>query len=141
MEYIRREGDKQYRKVNVHSDGVPAFQDFTTVGEKVSYGNEYVIEVLRSDGTTELFREGGALTVNYAFNGPDNILIDQQVPLLRVWMRSADCPAVSYQVPNVLPAATVGRCFEMKVIGGVQGIELFGDKYFEKVYFLTKKLN
>ena len=138
MEYIRREGDKKYRKVSVGGDGIPPFQDFTAPGEAVRYNNDQVIEVLREDGNTALFREGGALTVNYAYNGPNQILIDK-VPLARVWMRSANCPAVSYKVPNALPEVAVGNCFELKVIGGVQGIELFGDKYFEKVYFLTKK--
>lgn len=134
--YVRRSGDKKYRKVSIQSEVVPGYQDFTAPGEAVQYTDFQVVEILREDSTTELFHEGGVETANYAYGGTDRFLIGKNIPLARVWMRRTDGTGIPYKVPNELPSK--GTSAEFKVPGGVQGMELFGDKYFEMVYKLQK---
>lgn len=134
--YVRRSGDKKYRKVSIVKVEDVRYQDFVSLGESVAYSDIQVLEVLREDGTTELFHEGGVETANYTYNNMDRFLIGKNVPLARVWVRRTDGTGIPYKVPNELPL--MGNSAVFKVPGGVQGLELFGDKYFEMVYKLQK---
>lgn len=134
--YVRRSGDAKYRKVSIQSEVIPAYNDFTAPGETVQYTDFQVLEVQRLDGTTELFHEGGVETANYAYGGADRFLIGKNIPLARVWVRRTDGLGIPYKVPCELPAK--GNSAEFKVSGSVQGMELFGDKYFEMIYKLQK---
>lgn len=130
--YVRRNGDVKYRKVSIQSEVLPGYQLFTAPGESVQYTDFQVVEVLREDGTTQLFHEPGVVKVNYAPGGMDKFLLDKDVPLARVWMRRNDGIGIAYKVPTGLPVK--GNSVEFCVPGGVQNMELFGDKYFQMVY-------
>ena len=134
--YVRRDGDAKYRKVSIQSGITPQFQEFTAKGEAIAYTAFQVVEIMRDDGTTVLFHEGARQAASYTYGGLDKILIGSDVPLARVWMRRADDARVAYKVPCNLPVT--GASVEFKVTGSVQGMELFGDKYFEMVYAREK---
>lgn len=134
--YVRRNGDVKYRKVNIQSEVLPQFKEFTSLGESVQYTDFQVLEVLRENDTTELFHEGGVETANYAPGGLDRFLLNKNIPLARVWMRRSDGTGIPYKVPVELPVK--GNSMELRVPGGVQGMELFGDKYFEMVFKLQR---
>lgn len=134
--YIRRSGDKKYRKVSIQSEILPTFKDFTSPGEAVQYTDFQVVEVERMDGTTELYHEGGTEAASYTPGGADRFLLNKNIPLARVWMRRTDGTGIPYKVPMELPVK--GSSAEFRVPCGVQGMELFGDKYFEMVYKLQR---
>lgn len=134
--YVRRSGDVKYRKVNIQNASVPNYADFTSPGESIAYSDVQVVEVLRADGSTELFHEGGVEIANYCAAGPDKFLISQNIPRARMWMRRSDGTGIAYKVPVDLPAKS--GSVEFRVPCGVQGMELFGDKYFEAVYQMRR---
>lgn len=134
--YTRRSGDLQYRKVNIKSNQLSDYKAFTGPGETISYTDYQVMEVLREDGTTELFHEGGAEITHYAYDGVDKIRIKANIPLERVWMRHGDGTGIVYKVPSGLTGD--GTSVEFRVPCGVQDMELFGDRYFEMIYKLRK---
>lgn len=134
--YVRRSGDKKFRKVSIQSEVIPQYQDFSAPGESVSYTDFQVLEVLRENGTTELYHEGGVETANYAYSGMNGFLIGKNIPLARIWARRSDGLGIPYKVPCELPVK--GNSVEFRISGSVQGMELFGDKYFEMVYKLQK---
>lgn len=134
--YIRRTDDVKYRKVSIKSAIIPVFEEFTGVAEAVQYTDLQVVEVLRKDGSTALFHESGVEVASYSPGGPDRFLISQNIPRERIWMRRTDGTGIPYKVPNELPVK--GNSVEFRVPCGVQGMELFGDKYFEMVYQLQR---
>lgn len=134
--YIRRNGDVKYRKVSIQSEILPQYKEFTSAGESVQYTDFQVLEVLRENGTSELFHEGGVETASYAPGGPDRFLLGKNIPLVRVWMRRSDGTGIPYKVPTELPVK--GSSVEFRVPCGIQGMELFGDRYFEMIYKLQR---
>lgn len=130
--YVRKDGDVKYRRVSIQTEMLPPFEDFTAAGEVISYLPAQVVEVLRSDGTTALFHDEPVMKANYQISAVNKILIAKDVPLARVWVRKIDNDRVCYKVPSTLPV--VGGGMEFRVSGSAQGMELFGDKYFEMVY-------
>ena len=134
--YIRKNGDVKYRKVSVQSDTEPVFMEFTAPNESISYTEVQIVEVVREDGSTELYREGPLEIAQYTTGGANKFLINRAVPRNRLWMRRNDGMGVDYKVPVQLPEDG-GNAFFL-VSSGVQNMELFGDKYFEKIYQLQK---
>ena len=134
--YVRRDGDKEYRKVSIQSEITPPFQDFTAPNETVSYTTFQGVEVQREDGTTTLFYEAGVTVAHYTYAGMNKILIDKIVPTARLWMRREGAENVAYKIPSDLPVT--GPSKEFRITGGVQGMELFGDKYFNMVFQFSK---
>lgn len=135
--YVRKSGDLKYRKINLESEGIPQFKEFTALGESISYTDKQVMEILEENGATKLYYANGAMVATYTYGGVDRILIGSDIPLERVWMRRIDGTGIPYKVPAGLIGK--GGSVEFRVPCGVQGMELFGDKYFEMVYKLQKK--
>lgn len=134
--YIRRTGDKAFRKVSIQSGITPKFTDFTGPGEAVQYLPMQVIEILRDDGTTALFHDGSAEIANYSAGGVDRFIMRQNIPRDRLWVRRADGSGIPYKVPADLEV--VGGNVVLQIPAGVSGMELCGDKYFEMIYQLQK---
>ena len=132
--YIRKSGDKAYRRVSVTSTALPRFEDFSVEGQLVNYPDTgVVLEILREDGSTELFYQGPRAMAQYVTLGTE-IRMSQDVPTERLWIRRADGVGVPYKVPSDLPKNS--GLISFYVPGGAQKMELYGDKYFEKIYEL-----
>lgn len=134
--YVRKNGDLKYRKVSIQSTAIPSYIDFTCVGESVSYSDVQVLEVLREDGTTQLFHDGGIEMASYRHKGMDVFVLSSGIPRARLWMRRNDGTGIHYKVPTDLPVN--GANVEFRVPGGIRNMELFGDKYLEMVYHLQQ---
>lgn len=130
--YVRRAGDMKYRKVSIQSEVIPAYKEFAAPGEVVQYTDMQVVEVLRDNGSSELFYEPGVTKVNAAPGGANRLLLDSNVPTVRLWMRRTGGTGIPYKVPDNLPIS--GNSKEFRVPCGVQGVELFGDKYFQMIF-------
>lgn len=134
--YIRRTGDKSFRKVSIQSGAIPRFTEFTGPGEAVQYLSTQVVEILREDGTTALFHDGAPEIANYSTSGVDKFLMSQAIPRERLWVRRSDGTGIPYKVPADLEL--VGGNVTLQIPCGVGGMELYGDKYFEMVYQLQR---
>lgn len=134
--YVRRNGDLKYRKVSIQNTAIPSYTEFTGPGESVSYSEVQVLEVLREDGTTQLYYDGGAQLASYSPRGLDVFVLSHGIPRARLWMRRSDGTGIHYKVPAELPK--VGANVEFRVPSGVRNMELFGDKYLEMVYHLQQ---
>lgn len=133
--YTVKHGDKAYRKVNIRSTVVPKYEDVPEVGQVVNYpDNLVVLEVLRNDGTSEIYYDGPTFSLRHINAGTNIIAMDKDIPTERLWIRGTDGTGIPYKVPTNLPVID-GR-IEFYVPYGAQRAELFGDKYFEKVYDL-----
>lgn len=133
--YCRKPDDVSYRKVNITAPGTGNFEDFQEPGQVIHYPeNGCVLEVMRRDGTTELYYDGPNITVTYVPVGCDTISMGK-APVERLWARRADGVGLSYKLPNVVPDNN--GLLKFRIPGGVAGIEIYGDKYFEKVFTLV----
>ncbi len=132
-QYTRRVGDKAYRKVNITVPNEPKFTDFSIGGECVNYPDrEVVLEVLRENGSTELYYQGTQAVFNYRKPGADTIRIPKDVPTARLWIRRLDGTGILYKIPSQLPVEDTAKVF--RIPGGVSNVEVVGDKYFAMVY-------
>ena len=136
--YTKKQKDKQYRKVSIASETMPPFKDFAGPADTIQYTDGQVLEVVDENGCVKLYHEDGVESVSYTTGGQDKLLISRTVPLARVWMRKADGSGIPYKVPIDLPPNASGGSVELKVPGGVQSVELYGDQYFEMVYKLQR---
>lgn len=132
-QYIRKPGDKAYRRVNITAFGTPKFTEFTAAAEPVSYPDTAVVlEVLREDGTSELHYERAPGPVSYKAIGKDKFCISRGVPTERLWLCRSDGTGIPYKVPSQLSEENGLAVFHVPC--GTNGMELFGDQYFAKVY-------
>lgn len=132
--YCRKPDDVSYRKVNITVAGTGKFEDFQEPNQVIHYPETgCVLEVLRRDGTTELYYDGPTLTVTYLPLGQDTLSMGK-VPVERLWIRKGGS-GISYKLPNVTPDSS--GLLKFRIPGGVAGIEVFGDKYFEKIFTLV----
>lgn len=136
-QYISKNGDVAFRKVNVAASAEPRFENFAFVGQEINYPDQMVVlEVLRQDGKTELIYEGPRITAAWRLDGPDRIQIQQNVPRERLWLRNRDSAMILYKVPVQLPQRDM--LVTMQVPCGTHNMELCADRYFERIYELNR---
>ena len=137
--YVRKAGDVAFRKVSLSATRVGNFEEFTTPGQTVNYPDTAVVlEVSREDGTTELYYDGPTTVETYVdFNSTD-FRMTASIPTARLWVRRQDGTGIPYKVPSDLKEEEKGLV-SIHIPGGIRGMELFGDKYFEKVIDLRMK--
>ena len=131
--YVRKAGDVAFRKVSLFATQVAKFEEFTTPGQIVNYPDvAVVLEVSREDGTTELYYDGPTTEETYVVSNSTDFRMTASIPTARLWVRRQDGTGIHYKVPSDLKKEENGLV-SIHIPGGTKGMELFGDKYFEKV--------
>lgn len=135
-QYTRRPGDKAYRKVNITVSGIGKFQEFAE--DVVHYPDTAVVlEVLREDGSTQLFYDGSMKSDTYVASNANTFRLSASVPTSHLWLQKKDGTGIPYKVPSDLPKED--NLVSVRVPGGVNGWELVGDRYFAKIVDLRGK--
>lgn len=135
--YTRKENDKAYRRINIAVAANPKFTEFNEAGEQVGYPDTAVVlEVLRNDGSTELYYDGAVGSATYKADGIDKFCMNNYVPISRLWVRRSDGTGIPYKIPGNLPEKD--GLVTVLVPFGVHNAEIAGDKYFEKIYDLKR---
>lgn len=130
--YIAKEKDQGFRKVNIRAVKLPNYEKIEEPGQVISYPDQFVVlEVLKEDGSSELFYDGPKMELKHAVE-LDKIVMGIDAPLERLWVRRKDGEGICFKVPEDLPE-TEGR-IEMVIPGEAKSMELFGDPYCRKVY-------
>lgn len=132
IRYTKRDDDLKYRMVNTasaHED--KEFQDF--FGQTVSYHEDCVLEILRSDGTVHIEYGAPRKTVTIATDG-NCLYFPAKIPRHRMWVR--DAGGMYYKIPTILPERD-GHVYVL-IPAGPGTVEVCGDPYFEAVYELIK---
>lgn len=129
MSYEKKGNDVKYRRVSLRSCQEPDFQNFTS--NTVDCPEGCVLEILKSDGSTEVVYEHDRYAVNVARFG--NLLrIPVSVPTERLWVKGEG--SVAYKVP--LKPQVMDGYYRIMIPGGAANVEMFGDEYFTAVYEL-----
>ena len=140
--YNRAPDDLMFRKVFLFGDGsVPEYERFTSEGQRIQYEDSgYILEVLKSDGHSELIYERPIRNVAYGciFNDPKSFWVNSSESdfiCARLWL----CKE-GYSTQYKLPARLVRKnnLLTICVPGGTQGAFLVGDKYFNMAYRLVR---
>lgn len=130
MNYKKQPQDVKFRIVSLTVSKEPDFQSFDS--DSVNYNEQKVLEIQRADGSTVLEYDKPPIPVTVNAKG-NELFFKSGVPMARVWLRAVGSKnGVHYKVPNNLREADNYQW--LLIPGGVQGFELCGDKYFEKVY-------
>lgn len=139
-EYIRRPGDKAYRRVHLFVTGVPEFISFSHGTERIPYGDEEVLEVLTEDGTTSLHYHTDQRQPIY-YNFPDKEVLKITCNGIlqicaRIWVVNQGS-LVRYKLPTTLPLGKDNKL--SATVPGITGdTRLDGDAYFNRVFQLKK---
>lgn len=126
MDYYKRDGDLEYRRVNVDSDRSSVFQSFGNE-TKVTYNQDEVLEVRREGLMETVLVERPQRRVTIQTRG-DKILIPVSVNLARMWVVSRNHPDVWYKIPDMIPEKN--GFYEILIPGGVHRVTVTGDRYF-----------
>lgn len=142
MNYIRQEGDKAFRIVNLTVNAAPKFENFSIPNQSVTLHDEQtpktVIEILREDGSTFVKGPDKKIQVYYTVQVPNKIYISTTMPYARLWVRHMNYPLPCYKVPpRLVEEKGTGRAYIL-FYGGANEVVLFGDKYFEAAYDLQR---
>ena len=131
MKYEKRPGDLKYRIVNVKTSEMPVYRDFSEA--QINVPVEQVLEVLRQDGSEELFYDAAPKSMIYSRDYTEGMLVlPASLPTARVWVRRENGTGIAYKIPSNL--GVQGAAPRVHIPGGVQNVILEGDKYAQKVY-------
>ena len=136
-EYTRASGDKAYRVVHLYVPGVPDFDNFTRSAERIPFGEDEVLEILKENGETVVYSGVEKPTrIYYDFPVPGVLKINSDHPQLcaRLWLRSNGTQML-YKLPNNPPIGKDQKIC-LKISGTVGNLVLVGDRYFNAVFSL-----
>lgn len=133
--YTRQENDVRYRVIYPMVMLTPEFTEFRTPEEELSYEDNAVLEITQDDGNTRLIYNGPVRNGSYHALG-DKVMVEECVPINRLWLKRVDGQGIAYKVPPNLPAVS-GR-YEFIVPDGADNIELFLDKYAARICTITR---
>lgn len=138
-EYTRTAGDKAFRKVHLHVPGVPDFENFARSAERIPFGEDEVLEIVKENGETVVYsgvEKPGVLY--YTFPEPGVLKINSAIPQLcaRLWLRRNGTQML-YKLPNNPPIGKDQKVY-LKISGTVGDLVLVGDRYFNAVYTLRQ---
>lgn len=128
--YMKKEGDKQYRIVSLMNEVISPWTEFTET--TVEYPEQCVLEVEHGDGLCTVEYERGVRMIAVGRDG-NQIYLPKDVPIARMWIRGSS--GMAYKVPAGLPERD-GRIYIL-IPGGPHNVTLGGDIYFNKVYSFT----
>ncbi len=135
MTYRRTASDVAYRKVPLKRNELPEYKDFQTADQQVDCPQDFVLEILHDDGTSELVYDYEIKTVTYR-KLKDGYILLSECPTARLWLkaRSDGSNGMLYKIPSVLPVRDGGVVF--RLCGGSGDFELVGDRYFSAAHYL-----
>lgn len=134
MEYIKRPEDVKYRRVQLDRSTEPEFVPFAGEGERITYPDTVVLEVVKSSGETQLVYDNHGeprRTVNYNKNG-NTVTMVGGIPTARLWLRD-ELTGMEYKIPDGLPKNQNNYLY-FQIGNAAMNLRLVGDKYFDKVY-------
>lgn len=141
-EYVIRNGDTQYRLVNVMSETVPEFRPAPHVGQRIAYTENQVLEIMHEDGTTELEynNDRGRTEVRCELVGNQPLCYKLNVEpryTARMWL---EVDGMRYKIPGRLqPYVDAAKhrwdktCVFL-VGNGLDHFRIVGDRYIEKLF-------
>ena len=132
MKYNKKPEDIKYRIVSLTTPQVPDFTAFS--GNEIDVRGA-VLEVMKTDGSTEIVNEGQRFDIRYGIY-EDKFYIPKSLSPARLWVRRVDGTGIWYKVPMQLETQD-DRAYIL-MTGGITHLELCGDPYFEAVYRLIR---
>jgi len=138
--YTPNPNDKAYRKVdlnrNTTSAHLPNFTDIAPGMQTISCQPNFVLEILRNDGTTQIIGPEKPREVTYARDA-QSFRVGADIPVARLYVRSTACPILRYKTPDVWKTQDSLKVF--RVGGTTDTLELVGDPYFSARYTLIRR--
>lgn len=138
--YSPKPGDKGFRKVDLNrfipEAHLPEFTDIQPEQKSIPCQPNFVLEILRGDGTTQIIAPENPSEVTYTRDA-QGFRIGNNIPVARLYVRSTACPSLRYKTPVVWQ--TVDSIKTFCVSGTTDGLELVGDPYFSARYKLTRR--
>lgn len=130
--YIKKPDDVQYRLIKLNSITEGRFMNFTgNIDPKDS-----VLEVKKADGSCEIIVEETRTISIRKINSKEEgnqIIIPNDVPTARLFLRNINQPDVWYHLPDNLPAKNETTNYFI-IAATTQSVEIVGDKYFMAKY-------
>lgn len=135
MAYTKQVNDKAFRRINLKTSALPAFQEFTTAAQNLECHEDEVLELQKDDGSTVIIENPNKRPVPFR-RGPDNcLLIINNVPMAHMGICNPEKPSVRYMLPEQLPEEGGYK----KVLVPAYRVALCGDKYFNAAYQLINQ--
>lgn len=130
MEYTRKNGDTEYRIVNLNSNIIKDFTPFQSEKQQLHYPEGSVLEIKQSDGSAMIIEYDSKKKAQYQIN--DDRLYTIGFPTAHVFLSSVNGGRMEYAIP--VTDANNGNSFCL-VSKGTK-CELTGDQYFTAAYTL-----
>lgn len=135
MEYIRKAGDKAYRKINLFSTNVPNYTNFSHDQQKITINADQVLEVKSDSGEHIFCDRARPEDIYYGVHGRDQVWISCTVNpdvCARIWLQGSG--DMRYKLPKTLVPAN--NKVWITVPDASSGVMLVGDKYFNTAFRL-----
>lgn len=139
FQYTPEPDDKAFRRVDLDhfdpSGTLPEFTDFSADRRPVNCSDQYVLEVMRQDGSITIKGPHEPRKVSYSKDG-NCFRLNTEFPVARLWIRQKSHPTVRYKAPaRWLKKDSQQYC----AFGADPGdLELCGDEYFSACYKLSR---
>lgn len=128
FKYDPKDDDKRCRMVSLLNATIGEWKELQK-DESMEYPEECVLEVEHIDGSCSIEYGRNVRLVKVGYNG-SLLYLDRSIPRARLWIR--DGKGMEYKVPSELKVADSNAY--MLIPDGILNAELFGDKYFSRVY-------
>lgn len=132
-EYVRQKEDQAYRFISLNTSDTPLFKQFSKEESRIPIPSDNkVLEILKQDGSTQLFFCGEKKTIYYMI-GEDRLVLNNDCPKQRLWV--VDKKGIRYKCP------TQWKYWDRSwycLVKNSSNIVLVGDKYLSCYYcFIT----